>query len=870
MVSAFIGVISRVSVPVVAATLAVGVRADVLDVPADHATIAEAIVAATDGDEIVVAPGLYVENLNYSGKEITIRSSGGPETTTLMVSNAGSGPGLNSPRSLGIDFGGNRALVANGSALLSVDLTTGERQIISDADNGAGPVYNNIEGVDYDTLGNRALLIHRVATATLFSADLTTGDRTPIVGGGPAYQVIDAMHFDPTQNRVLIVESFLDALFAVNASTGTRTILSSPSVGSGPNMQFPAGVTYNPATNRAYVADITAAAVFSIDLNTGNRSILSGGGPSFLFPLGVCLDAANNRVLVVDPNLDAVVAVDLSTGNRTIVSSNDGVGSGPGFMSPQDLELDAANNRVLIADFNQDALMAVDLATGNRSILSQLFLGAGVTFSSEGPDAVLEGFTLTGGGNGGSVFIGNSITSPTIRNCRFVGNHNQSSGGAINIFNGGTPTITDSLFLDNSADGFGGAITINGGATIRRCRFIGNSADNGGGAIRTVGNATIDNCLFTGNDAPQGGAIQNFGITTIANCTIVGNTASIGGGIDDGSGFPGTIVNSIIRDNVPEQIDLGLASITYCNVEQAVPGDGNIDADPMFVDADGADDVPGTEDDDLRLLAGSPSIDAGNTIGIDACALDLDGSGRRIDDPATPDTGIGETPPVDMGAYEFGSSFVDCNDNGMLDSCEFPFFVETSAVLSPIGENFPGSTTFFDVPDAGVDGVSLAVEATGDFGGPSEVVDVSINGLFVGTLLVDATDCPETPDLDQLNVPAAAFNDALIDGDATVTLTASKAVDPFPPSCPGVTSTAIVRVQYQGVTIGDENGDGVPDACDVCPTDLDGDGIVGPADLAQVLGAWGPNPRHPADFNGDGEVGPADLAALLGSWGACS
>jgi hypothetical protein len=56
---------------------------------------------------------------------------------------------------------------------------------------------------------------------------------------------------------------------------------------------------------------------------------------------------------------------------------------------------------------------------------------------------------------------------------------------------------------------------------------------------------------------------------------------------------------------------------------------------------------------------------------------------------------------------------------------------------------------------------------------------------------------------------------------------------------------------------------------DPCPGDLSGDDAVGPADLAQLLAAWGPNPGSPADFNGDGVVGPADLAQLLAAWGPC-
>lgn len=52
--------------------------------------------------------------------------------------------------------------------------------------------------------------------------------------------------------------------------------------------------------------------------------------------------------------------------------------------------------------------------------------------------------------------------------------------------------------------------------------------------------------------------------------------------------------------------------------------------------------------------------------------------------------------------------------------------------------------------------------------------------------------------------------------------------------------------------------------------DLDGDGVVGAGDLAQLLGSWGPCPAGeicPADLDGDGTVGAGDLAALLGSWG---
>jgi hypothetical protein len=103
-----------------------------------------------------------------------------------------------------------------------------------------------------------------------------------------------------------------------------------------------------------------------------------------------------------------------------------------------------------------------------------------------------------------------------------------------------------------------------------------------------------------------------------------------------------TVTNSILWGDRSYEIynDAGSSpSVTYCNVQGGYTGTGNINADPMFLDPDGPDNVPGTEDDDLHLKSASPCIDIGTAAG--APDTDIEGKPRPL--------GTG----YDMGAFEF-------------------------------------------------------------------------------------------------------------------------------------------------------------------------------------------------------------------------
>ena len=52
-------------------------------VPGEHSTIQDGINAAVDGDTIIVAPGTYVENIDFLGKSIAVRSEAGIDMTVI-------------------------------------------------------------------------------------------------------------------------------------------------------------------------------------------------------------------------------------------------------------------------------------------------------------------------------------------------------------------------------------------------------------------------------------------------------------------------------------------------------------------------------------------------------------------------------------------------------------------------------------------------------------------------------------------------------------------------------------------------------------------------------------------------------------------
>lgn len=293
---------------------------------------------------------------------------------------------------------------------------------------------------------------------------------------------------------------------------------------------------------------------------------------------------------------------------------------------------------------------------------------------------VLDGFTITAGNadefgsaftiSGGGVWIKDG--DPTVSNCLMTKNLSHNGPGM--MLWGGAAVVSDCRFINNRGGrtgGGGAAILIDGSPTITNTKFIDNTAAVGAMGIRSTGRGTpidaaLANCSFIFNKTRTAGlAVGLFSPSgssssaTLANCTFAENLVGALSTSSSGNRWPSNvqIVNSILWDGTNIEIrnnDGSTITITYSDVKGGWPGEGNVDTFPGFVDINGADDILGTEDDDVRLMQGSPLIDAGNNAGVPGGVVtDLVGLPRFIDDPGTPDTGLGARPIVDMGAFEF-------------------------------------------------------------------------------------------------------------------------------------------------------------------------------------------------------------------------
>jgi len=173
----------------------------------------------------------------------------------------------------------------------------------------------------------------------------------------------------------------------------------------------------------------------------------------------------------------------------------------------------ADGDLIIVAPGQYDEQVVIELravtllatAGSAQTIIHAGHQGSALTFkNSNGTEAEVEGFTITGGigtdGRGGGVYLDNA--SATLRDCVITDNHTDGRGGGIYARNLSTLRMEFCLVSGNSTAIDGGGLFQSGGSLeLQGCSITYNSStDNGGGIyLRNGVSAQIQGTVITHN-----------------------------------------------------------------------------------------------------------------------------------------------------------------------------------------------------------------------------------------------------------------------------------------------------------------------------------------------------------------------------------
>lgn len=316
--------------------------------------------------------------------------------------------------------------------------------------------------------------------------------------------------------------------------------------------------------------------------------------------------------------------------------------------------------------------------------------------SGEGPDTIIEGFTITKGlaQEGGG--MRNIDSSPTVLDCTFE--NNLADGGSSNgkgggVFNEGSfATFQECRFSNNNVadfDGLGGGMSSVGGeVTVTDCSFTTNSADEGGGCYTNGGSPLFVDCIFLRNETlavggDGGGMSIVLGSPVIVGCVFQENTTDSdgdGAGIHVSSASP-IVLDCLFVDNVTGGIggtggamDVSNSTLTIigCLFQQNVASSN--DGGGVYVRDSSAIVLDCTFIANLSRTGGGLEIDHSSAVIIDSSFQSNEatyvGGGLFIDGDGEPSTVINCT-FADNDALDYGGGVINVFANSSFINCAF-------------------------------------------------------------------------------------------------------------------------------------------------------------------------------------------------------
>ncbi len=526
--------------------------ADILHVPGDFTTIQAAIDAAMDGDEVEVHPGTYNESINLLGKAVTLRSSDGPDVTTIDATGlndsvvkciTGEGPntvlqGFTITGGLAVRGGGMRNQVSSPTVQHCVFLRNAAE---------APPFINSQGGGMYNFNSNP------MVSNCVFRENTSLATAFAFSQGGGMFN----RNSHPTVSDCLFIENVLFfSLDTPSQGAGMCNIDSDPIV-----------------IDCQFIGNRTGTHFLG---NEGGGMFNDGSSPT----VTNCTFEGNVADLGVGGGMANAFDSNPTVTDCTFVANHAPIGTG----------MDNAGSSPTVTDclFSENV---GGIGGGMSNCAFSHPIVSGCTFSGN-----LAGGPDTGAGRGGG--MRNNASSPTVINCVFEGNvayGTEQWGGGGGMFNNylASPTVTNCTFVNNEAGATGGAIyNFQGGSpTLINCSLIGNTAGQSGGVMYNTNTSFFEsspsmaNCILWGNSHDQVFDGKNA-TTTITYSDVE-------------QGWTGDGGNNINAD--PMFVDPGigdhrLSSDSPCidaGDNTAVPKgiDTDLDGNPRFVDDLGTPDT---------------------------------------------------------------------------------------------------------------------------------------------------------------------------------------------------------------------------------------------------------------------------------------
>ncbi|HEY3269268.1 MAG TPA: choice-of-anchor Q domain-containing protein, partial [Armatimonadota bacterium] len=341
----------------------------------------------------------------------------------------------------------------------------------------------------------------------------------------------------------------------------------------------------------------------------------SGGGAIGFYPLP-------------SPRLDLTTALDgFTIRNRGIIgttASKFRLANCRLFSSPINLlaepEYGAFTIEGNVCDGAALTLTGYFMEGGETQVMGNQSLGTVSVFVNMSPVTVLgnSAASIDVAGDTNGTVVGNIVghIAYSVGTTCTVQSNDVSSG-----IEGNFGLIQSNMVRGGGIQSSGGVVSNNevqSGGIQTSARLVDNNLVTGGGIRLLPGGAKLVNNTIAANNTGGAALVIESGGALAANNVIA---FSAGGGISV-SGVTASLLNNCVFDNGPSN---------YKGIPDPTGTNGNISADPLFVDRAGGD---------YRLLSSSPCIDAGDDSVATGGGTDLDGNPRKLG------------AHVDIGAYE--------------------------------------------------------------------------------------------------------------------------------------------------------------------------------------------------------------------------